>query len=391
VRSAGADVHVILNDWESHRITPAVDRLGASWSRAYSRHPISRRERNPLRLAWLAFGVARTSVGLATALLRFRPHRILATDYRSILVNAPTLVAARLLGRRVVFRLPNAPEPGPFYRRLWRYGIAPFVDLFVANSQFTRDELVAVGIPARKVRLVRNAVSVRSGVAGARGGGNGVRIVFAGQVIPEKGLHVLLDAVALLAAAHQADVRLDVVGNMEGWEAPAYSGYREGIRRRASMPDLAGRVEFLGWQDDVPATMADADIHCCPSQAGLRESFGNVALEAKYAGIPSVVTPSGGLPELVRHGVDGFVCDGFTAESVAQGLAFFCSEERRLRAGAAARESLVAFSAERFRDSWVRLLLGDGVPEESAPPNEERCLALAPRHSRADTTDVSAL
>ena len=51
------------------------------------------------------------------------------------------------------------------------------------------------------------------------------RVIFVGQIIPEKGLDLLLDAVAILRA-RGVDATLDVVGEMDGWEAPSYRGHR---------------------------------------------------------------------------------------------------------------------------------------------------------------------
>ena len=54
----------------------------------------------------------------------------------------------------------------------------------------------------------------------------------------------MLEAIALLAAGER-DVALDVIGAVDGWEPPSWEGYRQRIRERAALPDLAGRVRFL--------------------------------------------------------------------------------------------------------------------------------------------------
>jgi hypothetical protein len=181
------------------------------------------------------------------------------------------------------------------------------------------------------------------------------RVVFVGQIIPEKGLDRLLDAVARLRGQGRP-VTLDVVGDMDGWEAPGNVGYRASLRTRAAQPDLAGAVDFLGWREDVPAIMARASVHCCPSLPQQREAFGNVVLEAKLSGLPSVVTPSGDLPELVAHRENGWVCAESTADAIAEGIAFFLDNPVRLvTAGRAAHESAREFSAEKFADAWVQV------------------------------------
>jgi glycosyltransferase involved in cell wall biosynthesis len=119
---------------------------------------------------------------------------------------------------------------------------------------------------------------------------------------------------------------------------------------------VAGAVQFLGWREDVPTLMARASIHCCPSLPQIREAFGLVVLEAKLAGLPSVVTPSGYLPELVSHQVDGWRCASATAEALAEGLDFFLTDSQRTQlAGRAARESSRAFNPESYAEAWHRV------------------------------------
>ena len=126
------------------------------------------------------------------------------------------------------------------------------------------------------------------------------------------------------------------------------------MRRRAAEADLADAVRFLGWREDIPLLMRRASIHCCPSRREIREAFGLVVLEAKLSGLPSVVGPSGNLPELVDHRRTGWVCRGDSAQELAEGLRFFLTDTTRLlAAGTAARESAEAYSEDRFASAWA--------------------------------------
>jgi glycosyltransferase involved in cell wall biosynthesis len=234
----------------------------------------------------------------------------------------------------------------------------------VCNSAFTRRELLAHGIAGAAVALIAPCAPGRAAAAaGARDPG---RVIYVGQVIPGKGLDLLLDAIALLAASGR-DARLDVVGEMDGWEAPAWRGYRAGLRARAAEPDLAGRVRFLGAREDVPALLSRAAVHCCPSRPEIREGFGLVTLEAKEAGIPSVVCPSGALPELVEHGVDGWICSEATPGAIAEGIELFMKDpDRRERAGRAARRSAARFSRDAFARRWWSELTGEPSQEAAS-------------------------
>jgi glycosyltransferase involved in cell wall biosynthesis len=101
--------------------------------------------------------------------------------------------------------------------------------------------------------------------------------------------------------------------------------------------------------------MAEAAVHCLPSRPQMREGMASVVLEAKSAATPSVVSRHGSLPELVRHGVDGWIADD-TPAALADGLRhFLASSERRDEAGAAALASLQRFSSEQFAAQWRKV------------------------------------
>jgi glycosyltransferase involved in cell wall biosynthesis len=280
---------------------------------------------------------------------------VLVPDLLTAIRNAPALGLLRLGGAHVVLRLATAPPREAAYTPFWRYVIGPAVDEISCNSQYTAAELAVHGPIARKSRVIYNTVPTRT-LARTSVARDDRRVIYVGQLIPEKGVAELLEAVALLGA-RGVDLRLDVVGALAGWEPPAFAGFRERLVARSRQPDLADRVRMLGWREDVPALLESACVHCCPSALALREGFGLVVIEAKQAGIPSVVTRSGALPELVEHRVDGWICEADTAESIAEGLAFFLGDRsRREAAGRAARTSLDRFSRQRFADAWSRVL-----------------------------------
>jgi glycosyltransferase involved in cell wall biosynthesis len=266
-------------------------------------------------------------------------------------------------------KLCNAPAQTPFYRRLWRHVVTPCVDRFICNSQFTARELAALGVPSGKTTTIYETLPHR-GARRPLGAREARRVVFAGQIIPPKGLHLLLDAIGMLAA-RQVEVSLDVIGDLDGWISPVYGAYRDEIRYRASRDDLAGRVRFLGWRDDVIEVMAEAAVHCCPSLPEIRESFGLVVLEAKAAGVPSVVFPSGALVEQVTDGVDGLVCASPTADALAEAIGTFLADPAWLNeAGAAAAKSASRFDQATFARSWWGVITGywTGAPPAGRRP-----------------------
>jgi L-malate glycosyltransferase len=67
---------------------------------------------------------------------------------------------------------------------------------------------------------------------------------------------------------------------------------------------ISGHVEFLGKRDHIERLIPEADVLLLPSEM---EAFGLAALEAMACAVPPVATQTGGVAELITHGVDGYV------------------------------------------------------------------------------------
>lgn len=70
--------------------------------------------------------------------------------------------------------------------------------------------------------------------------------------------------------------------------------------------DLCDNVYFLGNQNAVEELYSIGDLFLIPSES---ESFGLAALEAMACGVPVISSNTGGLPEVIKNGETGFICD----------------------------------------------------------------------------------
>ncbi|MGE0040483.1 MAG: glycosyltransferase family 4 protein [Vicinamibacterales bacterium] len=369
LRRSGADVHTLLNDWDSRDIAELAEAIDASWSVSYHRVRLRRVPRSPWHLLRMLYDVARGSVDLWRTVRARRATAIFLPETISTLRHAPALI---LLARRcaVIQRLGTAPETGAFYRWLWTAVLRRLVTRFVANSAFSARELRRIGIPDAQVAIIPNRLPEgRRPPAG--GDRDPWRVVYVGQVVPEKGVVELLEAVGQLAA-RGLPVTLDIIGRLEGWAPEEVQAYWQRVQSRAQAPDLADRVRFAGWQPDVMPWLAGGAVHCCPSKPEMREAFGLVVLEAKLAGLPSVVSSSGHLPDLVEDGVDGIVCPTGTPDELAAALGRYLTDPGlRAAAGEAAFRSVERFSAARFDAAWAGLLAGPGPGLGSGPLSQD--------------------
>jgi N-acetyl-alpha-D-glucosaminyl L-malate synthase BshA len=117
----------------------------------------------------------------------------------------------------------------------------------------------------------------------------------------------ILDAVEIFALVReQMKAKLVMIG-----DGPDRAPAEELARKRGIDKD----VIFLGKQNGIQEKLGQADLFLLPSQL---ESFGLAALEAMACEVPVIATTTGGLPEVVVHGVDGYLVEPGDVESAAK-------------------------------------------------------------------------
>ena len=170
-------------------------------------------------------------------------------------------------------------------------------DWIICCSQAMRDEVARLfGRSRESITVIPNGVDLRNLGAGTAPRSK-ADILFIGRLVPEKGVQHLIEAApAILHEFPEARVLITGSGPFE-----------PELRRIAQQLGLADQVCFLGFVDDQYRNnlLVTAAAAIFPS---LYEPFGIVALEAMAAGAPVVVTETGGLQEIVKHGVDGLKC-----------------------------------------------------------------------------------
>jgi N-acetyl-alpha-D-glucosaminyl L-malate synthase BshA len=127
--------------------------------------------------------------------------------------------------------------------------------------------------------------------------------------------------------------RLIMVG-----DGPERSSAEWLVRNKA----LGCKVNFLGKQDSIAEILSISDLMLLPSE---NESFGLVALEAMACEVPVIASAVGGIPEVVRDGLDGFLVPPRDVETMAaRTIDLFSSASLHREMGTNAREH----AQERF-------------------------------------------
>lgn len=117
--------------------------------------------------------------------------------------------------------------------------------------------------------------------------------------------------------------------------------------RTARELGIESLLDVVGEQEEVLSLMSVADVFLLPSR---QESFGLAALEAMACEVPVVASNVGGLPEVIEHGVSGFLhpLDAID-EMAASALSVLTDPERGRSIGAAARRRV----EQRFDASTI--------------------------------------
>lgn len=217
-------------------------------------------------------------------------------------------------------------------------------DAVVAPSEAVRTFLLRrYGYPAGTVRTIVNGWSGNAPVPGDGERAPDPTVVCVANFRPQKNHELLLHAFAL-ARERVPRARLLLVGGGPG-EAE--------IRRLAGTLGLGSAVELVGRVEDVWPYLSRGHLFALPSS---HEPLGIAVLEAMAAGLPVVATAVGGVPELVRPGVNGELVEpGDTAGMAEAIVAILGSPRVAAELGAAGRATAARHTAARMVDSYFAL------------------------------------
>ncbi len=284
-------------------VGPGPHSLGGVWSAidtllhspladAYDlRHVATHRDGSSVaKLRQAVTGIARAGAAMArgvdmvwihsSADASFRRKAVVATLAR--LTRTPYVFHSHTSGMVRYYERASGPERA-LVRRVLRSAA-----LVVALGERWEQALNAMA-PCVSVRIM-NPVDVPD--APAHGAGGDGPVLVTGRVGDHKGSRVLVEALALLADRHPGRP-LVLAG--DGDPAP--------VRELAGERGVAGRVTLTGWVDGdrVARLLDEASVFALPSRD---EGMPMALLEAMARGVPCIVTPVGGIPDLVADGED---------------------------------------------------------------------------------------
>ncbi|MBQ0057392.1 MAG: glycosyltransferase [Bacteroidales bacterium] len=160
-------------------------------------------------------------------------------------------------------------------------------------------------------RVIYNPIASRADVMPRHVSGD--YFLYAGRILPGKGLRELIEAYASYVRASSQPLRLVVAGSAVG------SKFVDELKAFCAARQLNGLVDFIGAVDDVPTLMQRAKATVVPSR---NEGFGRVMPEAMFQGCPVIVRDVAGSHEQLENGL----------QIVGEPIAFAYSDDSQLSA-----------------------------------------------------------
>lgn len=219
------------------------------------------------------------------------------------------------------------------------------IDHFIAVSDFLRDKVISLGLPADKVTTVHNFMDC-SGIEPTDAPGK--YFLYFGRLERIKGIYVLLEAVAAMK-----DTPLLIVG--EGQEKNALQNL---ITQRG-----LHHVKLLGFKQGQELQDLIRGSLCTISPSQCYETFGLTLIESFAQGRPVVASRIGGMAEVVTDGEDGFLVEPGNAEMLGERLAWMVNNPLKAiemgRSGRAKVED--QFSPQRHYENLIKVYKTVGV------------------------------
>jgi glycosyltransferase involved in cell wall biosynthesis len=216
-------------------------------------------------------------------------------------------------------------------------------DEIVSNSEQTTTRLRELLHATKPIATVPLGVDFER-IDATRPSSEGADVLYAGRLLDNKGVDVLLRAVAIAAAQEQAITCL-IVG--EGPE-------RQRLQTLSRQLGITGNVRFLDFLpgDEIYGVMKSSGVFVLPSK---REGFGLVVIEANACGLPVITVrhPDNAARHLIIEGENGLLCDLDPAD-LAKGIQEVLSRRPSMRP----RQTLESVRASRDWDQVARRVAG---------------------------------
>lgn len=233
-------------------------------------------------------------------------------------------------------------------------------NLVLCVSAFVQNHLIEkAGIPRSQTRVVYNGIDpsafpMRTNFQN----GSRLRLLYAGRLTPEKGVHTVVEAVCnVLRTQPELPLTLSIVGG-------GSPSYERKLRQLAESFIGSCAIHFKSQvpREKMPAILAEHDVLLFPSIWD--EPLARMTQEAMASGLVVIGSTTGGTPELLQDGKNSLTFEAGNAQMLADKILKVASEPHlRIRLARVARLTIEErFTFERMVDEveyYLRTIIGD--------------------------------
>ncbi|BAY86593.1 group 1 glycosyl transferase [Calothrix parasitica NIES-267] len=250
----------------------------------------------------------------------------------AFLFNKPVLMHAHGAEFHVTYsKLPKWGQQ--FFGKIFR----SCDDFIVLSKTWEKYYTNNLGLNKKQVVVLPNPTELPAQIPD-RKNTSSIKIGFFGRVGSRKGTFDLIKAFAQIPDALKGKTELIIAGDGDIKEAQTL----------AQSLNLENRIQFLGWIDSQTRDklLADIDIFVLPSY---NEGLPMALLEAMGWGLPVIVTPVGGIPELINSTENGLLINPGDVQKLSEAMQKLIeSESLRFSLGNAARETVAPFDIKTY-------------------------------------------
>jgi glycosyltransferase involved in cell wall biosynthesis len=309
--------------------------------------------------------------------LRHRYDIILVPGFRAL--GIPAVIVGKLLHKKCVLKAESSGEmSGEFFAgglarirlkpdSFWVRGALRIrnrwlaqADAFASLSREQTDEFIRCGVPPERIAVIPQSVRTdrfkpasaderarlrqRLGIPQ-----DALIVIYTGRIVSYKGLPLLVQ-IWLDVLAKFPNARLFAVG---GGGVDVFNCEAE-IRRRVEQAQLQNSVTLTGAVHNVEDYLQASDLYALPTQ---NEAFPLALLEAMACALPCVSTPVGGIPDIIRHGENGWLVPAGDADALRDAILQLLGDAAlRARLGQAALETArTRYAREKVTEQYIDL------------------------------------
>jgi glycosyltransferase involved in cell wall biosynthesis len=232
----------------------------------------------------------------------------------------------------------------------------------IALSEFNKSLMISAGVDPDRISVFRHGRVDQTVFHPIRPKPktNVLRFLFVGRIVPEKGVHVLLEAADIIINKLQIyNVKFEVVGPAVGWDYTGSSDYYESIVSGISARKLDAYFELRPFTEaaELALVYSQSDVLVLPS---LVDAYPSVVAEAMMCGIPVIGTNSGGMSEMIISGENGLLVEPNNSVALADAISVFIREPELtyIMGSAALRYAHKHFSLNGASEELLSAIIG---------------------------------